>query len=261
MEEDNKVEPAEIKPEKSRQTMKIDMRWIVALLLIINIAMVAIWQPWSDNGNNGERFVAATGEATVEETPDEFTFNPYFEDTGTNQEKLRDDMAKKMEKVVQGLKDLGVAEEDLTLGAYSYDEYYYLEPEVGEEVISVKLSVKVTDKELAQSVQDYLLDANAQGKITPYATFSDDKRKELESQARGEAIADARAKAEQSADLLEAEIGEVLQVAENSGFDDYLPYTEGSVTAVEADAAESSIPVLPGQDKVVYTVDVKFAIK
>lgn len=64
-------------PQKNKTKLIIDYRIISLVLLIIIIAIVFIWKPWTTKSNN-DRTVSVTGEASVTATPDEYVFTPSY---------------------------------------------------------------------------------------------------------------------------------------------------------------------------------------
>jgi uncharacterized protein YggE len=175
-------------------SLKINLKIVCLLLLTIIATMLFVWKPW-DTSANGARKITIVGEAEIEAVPDEFVFYPTFNRTGTDQQKLKEELNTFGQKLQVDLKGLGVKEEDITLDSSSYDLYYYEKPDSEEKTVTLATTVKVSDKELAQKVQDYLAQTDAQGQLTAQSQFSEKKRKDLETEARDKAIEDARTKA------------------------------------------------------------------
>ncbi|HEX9595003.1 MAG TPA: SIMPL domain-containing protein [Candidatus Saccharimonadales bacterium] len=233
--------------------------WLVWVLIVVIIGMLAIWRPWT-SADSG-RSVSVSGQATVESEPDEFVFSPTFELEGEDQAALTANITDSVEETIDALKALGVEDKDIKLNAYGGENYYYVYPaqREGEYRVTATLTISSDSRDEAQTIQDYLATTSASGQLTPSVQFSEAKQKELESQAREQAIADARTKAEQSASLLDARLGKVLEVSESSGFD---IYPVDSTAELRADGSESSgLPVQPGQNKFTYSVSVKFQIR
>jgi hypothetical protein len=120
----------------------------------------------------------------------------------------------------------------------------------------------VASKDLAQKVQDYLVTTSPSGSVTPYATFSKSKSKELSAQARAEAEKDARSKAEKSAKNLGFKLGEVKSISEsNGGGIEPLMEKGDSSTDLSAPVPSSAIAVQPGQEDTNYQISVIYYIK
>lgn len=243
-------------------TFSVNMKRLfqgMQFLLILAIFGLVLWsQPWSSTTNSDTvKTITVTGETTIEATPDEFTFYPYFRKEGTDKDALRDELVSDANAIVNSLKELGVAEEQIQLDASSYDTWYWQEDEEG--ILTVNLTVTTKDDDQAQSIQDFLLTTDAEGQLTPQATFSEEKKKELDKQAVEQASADAREKAESQATLFGATLGDVQEISQ--GRDSIF---EGYPIAAELDlqrSSEASLPVLPGQDDYRQTVVVVYELK
>ncbi|MBI4034659.1 SIMPL domain-containing protein [Candidatus Saccharibacteria bacterium] len=230
---------------------------IIEVLLLISIgAIVWFWKPWAADTN---RTVQVTGQATVEAEPDEYVFFPSYEfDNASNKAALAELTAKNA-KVVAGLKKLGVEDSAIKTNADSYDKGIYLPAKDAESsTYSLSLTVTVSDQKLAQKVQDYLVTTTPTGQVSPQADFSDVKRQELESQARSQAEINARGKAEESAKNLGFSLGKVQTITDGTGFG-IIPLAERGLAADSA--TSSSLPVMPGENELTYSVTVTYYIK
>jgi hypothetical protein len=219
--------------------------------------MLLIWKPWSAVGADA-RTVSVTGEATVSAEPDEYGFYPTYQFTDDDRDAALATLTKKNEDVVSGLKKLGVEDSRIKTNSSGYDlPSFRGEPEGGgKPTYTLSLTVTVADKDLAQKVQDYLLTTSPSGSVSPQATFSDNKRRELENQARDEATKDARAKAEQSAKNLGFKLGKVKEVTDGSGFGVF-PSRDGATTAED----KAQLTIQPGENKLTYSVSVVYFVK
>lgn len=246
-----------MEPKQTLQ-LRIDYRIICGLLLLVIVGMLVSWRPWQA-APSPDRKISVTGQATLKAEPDQFQFSPLYErDTTAEITKLNDDIVKK-------LKELGVADNQIKNNAsrYGSTEIYYFAPVDGKEKSTLNLTVTLTDKSLTQKVQDYLLTTNPKGSITPYPSFSTAKQKQLQDQARDQAIIDARRNAEKTADGLGARLGKVQEVSEGQGGGVY-PLLMGDKAAVSTDSAgadDTSLSLQPGQDEFTYSVSVTFAIR
>ena len=228
----------------------------IEFILLAAIFVLLIWsKPWAKSLTD-TRTITVTGEATVEATPDEFTFYPYFEQTGGDREANEESLTKLANDAVAKLKELGVAEENITLNASSYDRWYIQDD--GSDTFSVSLQIKVPAGDVVQKVQDYLLTLDVEGQISPQATFSQAKQDELEKQVTETAINNAKAKADAQAKLLEVKLGKAVKVGESSGGDIAYPY---AADLEASDSTSSSLPVLSGQNEYTKTVTVTYEIK
>jgi uncharacterized protein YggE len=233
-------------------------------VLLLAIFGLLLWsKPWAQASSVELRKITVTGEATIEAKPDKYLFTPYYEVSGTDQEKVKAELTQKTNESVAKLEELGVAKDDIKLDINSYDQWFV--DEKGQGVSMAYFQISVDDSDLAQKVQDYLTNAGTvvKGSLTPQATFSDDKETELETQATDKAIEDAKRKAEQQAKLLGAKVGKVIEVKASDADMDYPVAFSSDVSAREGSAGstESSVALLPGQNEYAKTIVVTYELQ
>jgi uncharacterized protein YggE len=201
-----------------------------------------------------------TGEARIDAVPDEYVFSPYIQKVGADAQKLRSQLASLGEELVEELKKLGVQEDKIKLSGDTYDYYYYTDNK-GQQTAQLRATITVDNKELAQKVQDYLLTQDIKGQLTPTAQFSLNRQDELKTQARSQAVTDARSEAERTAGELDARLGKVVEIKDNEAIA-YPWYGRGSVAVDSAGGAEKpSLPVTPGEETFTFRVEASFEIK
>lgn len=245
---------------RSKITLSLDFRVLSVILFVLLVGLTVYTKPWTRVLDAETRKITISGEATLKEEPDEYVFNPSWEKA------TQDEITALNDSAVKALKELGVEDGDIKNNASVYEDFKaYPATEPGQSdqdlVRTLSITITVDNKELAQKVQDYLLTTDPQGTITPYAQFSTAKQKELEDKARTEAIADARKRAETTADGLEAKVGKVLEVSEGQGGGCAYGLCAGVAMMAEDTATRSSLSVQPGEDEFTYTVQVMFELK
>jgi uncharacterized protein YggE len=92
--------------------------------------------------------------------------------------------------------------------------------------------------------------------ITGYTAFSLEDDATLQQEARAEAFATAQEKAAQYAELTGRELGEVVEVREQTTPSGPVPYAMG-----DAAVAAESVPVQPGTSSVSVTVQVRWSLR
>lgn len=246
--------------------LKLNLGIVCIVLVVIIIGMLALWRPWSTSSSGTTRKITINGQASVKAEPNEFVFNPIYEWTGADSEAKKAEQATFANKLKADLTKLGIAESAITIQSNTYQMYVpALEKPVGEttpDVLSLTVTIKAPNKELAQKVQDYLGTTNAKGQLTPYPQFSESKQKELQSQARLNAIADARKQADSTASNLKVSIGKVLEVTDqNSGYGcGPSSLCVGSTDAASPESRDASLPVTAGESSVSASVTVVFSL-
>lgn len=229
-------------------------------LVLVAILGLLVWsQPWS-NTSQESRKVTVSGSGYVEAEPDEYIFNPYFEAKGSDQEALKKTLTNQANDTVSKLKSLGVEEKNITLDLSSYEDWYWRKGEEGR--LTANLMVKASNKELAQKIQDYLLNTDAKGQLTSDGTFSEEKTKQLQSEAEAKAIEEAKTKAQAQASKFDAKLGKVIEIGQSSNYGvQPLDATARLDIGVQSEETAPSIPVLNGQNRIYQTVSVTFELK
>lgn len=239
--------------------LSVDLRLVSLALLIIIVAMLAIWRPWMPSEANAKT-VQITGEAKLSAKPDEFSFSPSYQFQNSDRTKALADLSAKSDEVTSKLKDLGVSSDNIKTNSSGYDYPIYTPVKgSGDSTYTLQFTVTVDSLELAQKVEDYLTSTNPIGAVSPFAQFSDSKRKDLENQARDAATKDARAKAEQLATNLGFKLGSVKAVSDSQGFG-IMPMEAGGV-ASPMSTDMKSLEVQPGENDLNYSVTVTYYIK
>lgn len=250
-------------PEQNRNrlNLSLDFKIITLVLLAVIALMLMLWKPWEETPGANDRTVQVTGQAKITAEPDEFAFYPNYEFTGADKDAALAQMGKKSDEIVFQLKKLGVPDSKIKINSDGYDRKYFGpdQPEGGN-TYTLRMTVTVSDRELAQKVQDYLVGTQPSGTVSPQATFSESKQKELEKKARDEATNDARAKAEQSAKNLGYRIGKVKAVADGGGFGPIMPFDTRS-TQQDASVSATKLNLQPGENELSYSVTVTYYIK
>lgn len=238
--------------------ISVDLRIVCLVLLAVIAGMIVVWKPWSDSGT--KRTISVSGDASQKAEPDEFQFTPSYQDKGSDRLAVQKALADKINSIITKLKELGVVESDITLASSTYDNWYN---NGTDEVTSNALTIVVSNKELSQKVQDYLLTTAPQGQITPYPTFSKDKRKKVEEDVRSQAITDAKKKAQRSAEELGMKLGKVVSITDQQGGGIVPMYsTMGVASDAKTISAEATtLPVLSGKQDINYIVEVVYEIK
>jgi uncharacterized protein YggE len=172
----------------------------------------------------------------------------------------RDAAAAAMNAVNNAVKGDGVADKDIQTQRFSIEpEYDY--PKGTQELIGFRVTniveVKVRDLNSAGQIVDDAAAAGGDAVQVQSLTFTIEKPETLQAQARQEAVADARARAEGLADLAGVKLGKPISVTETTG----TPPIPLKAVAPMAGSAEATTPIQAGELEVSVTVDVLFAIE
>lgn len=104
-----------------------------------------------------------------------------------------------------------------------------------------------------------MLTTRPTGSVSPQPTFSEKKQRELETEARDKATADARAKAEQSAKNLGFRLGKVKAVADGTNY--WATTLESQGTATDLPTSSNGLDLYPGENELPYSVTVTYYIR
>ena len=172
----------------------------------------------------------------------------------------RDAAATAMNDVSDALKSDTVADKDVQTRQFRIEpEYQY--PDGRQELIGFRVTniveVKVRNLDRVGEVIDDVAAAGGDVVQVQGLSFTIEKPEDLRAQARQEAMADARARAEGLAELAGVKLGKPLSVTE-SATTPPSPFLEA---APAARGAEQATPIEAGELEVSVTVDVLFAIE
>jgi len=249
---------------KSKITLSIDLRLVCLLLVIALLACLALWRPWTSAASSDSRTIEVTGEATLKAAPDEYKFNPNYQFDSETKAAALADLTKKSNEVIAGLKQLGIKDSMIKSNSNGYENQSSPEFGGGKVSYNLQLTITVDDESLVQKVQDYLVTTSPTGPVSPNATFSETTRKSLERKGRTAATADARKKADQSAQELDFKVQKVKSISDTSqNAPDIYPVTKQGIAedVAPTQIAQPSIGVQSGQNELTYIVTVVYYIK
>jgi uncharacterized protein YggE len=245
--------------------LALDLRIVCLVLLVIVVTMLCIWKPWAGSAVS-DRTVEVNGEATVTAKPDKFVFYPSYEFKNTDKAAALAQISQKSEELTTKLKGLGVKDSDIKTSSSGYDYPVYKEPGASEPTYNLQITVTTASLDMAQKVQDYLVTTSPLGSVSPQPSFSEQKRRQLESQARDLATRDARAKVDQMAKNVGFKVGAVKKISETQGFSILPMEARDGAALMRADAPDSassqpSLGVQPGENELPYSVSVTYYIR
>lgn len=238
-------------------SIKLDLRIVCIVLLLVIAGMTVIWKPWQHT--NITRKITIDGQATIKAVPDEFVFNPSFDETGTDITNIKNSLDAEGTKINNDLKKLGVPASGIQLDSSSYTDYPIDTSDISGQTFTLDVTITVDSQTLAQKVQDYLAGTDAKGQLTAAPQFSDGKQQQLSNQARLAAIADAKRQAERTADNLNGKLGKVLSVSDQQDSGLIRPFAASGVNTSAA-SQTAGLPVTPGKNDVSASVEVVYEL-
>lgn len=239
-------------------TLKIDFRIISVVLLLVIAGMVAGWRPWV---GSSEQTITTVGEAKVKAAPNQFVFSPSYQKEGSSSAEAITEVSKIGNEVVTKLRELGVEEKSIKTSVSANPSYDRFGQQSDRYAGYFSVTAIVYDKDQAQKVLDYLVTTSPVYSVSPQNTFTDERRTELETEARAKAVADAKQKAQQTATELEVKVGRVVSVSEPQWRGPILPYaSDGKAVSIAEDQASSPI-LLTGEEEITYSISVVFRLR
>ena len=246
---------------------------IVAMLTVAG----AVWRyasSYADYGNpSGFRSFSVSGEGKVVAIPDvaKFSFSVTTEG-GKNVGVLQADNTVKMNRVIEFVKSNGVEAKDIKTEGYSIEPRYQNfvcdpgelggvrecpPPEIYGYTIRQNVSVKVRDFAKIGDVLSGIVDQGANS--VSGLSFTIDDPTTLQAEAREEAIAKAKDKAQELAKTAGFRVGRLLSINEGG----YYPVYERALSySMGGDAAKAPSPTIePGSQEVVVSVNLSYEIR
>ncbi len=225
----------------------------------------------------GMSSITVSGKGEVYASPDLATMDFSVLSESKTVAEAMEDNTRKMNAIIDAVKSLGVADDDLRTSGFNINPHYdYIEtnPETTEMRvyypsgkrqlsgydITQTLTVKVRQDNMSK-VGQIIQEAAASGaNQVGDLQFTIDKPEVLQEQARKQAIEEAKAKAAVLAQQLEVKLGDITGYSEG-GY--YPTYTTNYAKGMEMDAVqESATPAIQtGQNKIESSVNITYEIR
>jgi len=204
--------------------------------------------------------ISVTGTGDASGAPDLALLDLGVSTEAKTVKEARDAAATAMNAVSDAVKGDGVADKDIQTRQFSIEpEYQY--PDGKQELSGFRVTniveVKVRDLDRVGEVIDDAAAAGGDVVQVQGLSFTIEKPETLRAQARKDAMADARARAENLAELAGVKLGKPISVTESAS----APPTPFSEKAIMGVGGEEATPIQPGELEVSVTVDVLFAIE
>ena len=203
--------------------------------------------------------VSATGEVT--RVPDVAIISAGVVSRASTATAALQDAATRMDKVLAALKQAGVADRDMQTGAISLNpEYRYPEnqsPQLVGYTASNTLTIKFRDIRSSGKILDALVAVGANQINGPNLTV--DKPESALDEARANAVAIGRARAEQYAKSLGLRVVRVVSVSESGGY--AVPPAPPPVPMMMARGERDSTSIQPGEQKLQVNLAMIFELQ
>jgi len=204
-----------------------------------------------------------TGEGKMSVTPDIASLNLGVESQEATVAAAQAKAAEAMDKVMTALKNAGIADKDIQTAYFNIYPVTYWDDQTQREVtvgyrVSNTVTAKIRVLDTVGSVIDAVVAAGGDLTRIDSLSFSLDDPTIYNKELREKAMADAKAKAEQLAQLAGVSLGQPTYVTESS----YVPspiYRDVAMGAMPI-PAPAPTPVSPGEMDITLNVQVTYAI-
>ena len=239
-------------------------RWLV-LLLVVALALGAVGcvQGVADRGTyiveQQQIGIWVTGQGDVMAVPDLATLSLGIEAQAATVSEAQEQANEAMDKVMQALKDNGVAEKDIQTQRFSiYPITKWDEKENKQEIIGYRVTnmvlVKIREVDEAGVIIDAVAQAGGDYTRVQNISFTVDDPTPYYEEARTEALKDAKSKAAQLADLAGVKLGKPTYISEGT------IYRAAVSKEAYAPTPDSVTPISPGELEITLNIQMAYAI-
>jgi uncharacterized protein YggE len=215
--------------------------------------------------NNQQEGIWVSGEGKITVTPDLATLYLGVEAKADTVAEAQSQAQEAMDNIMTALTDNGVDEDDIQTQYFNINQDTRWDSDDNEEVVTGyevtnTVEVKIRDIDNVGAIIDAVAEAGGDLTRINYITFSVEDPSEYYEEIRQEAMADAKDKAEQLADLAGIELGKPTYIYEGSTSTPVIYRDMGGIVS-PAPVEEASTSISAGELEVTLTVQVAYAIE
>jgi uncharacterized protein YggE len=199
------------------------------------------------------RQVTVVGNGRVKGTPDTLTTNVSIEFTAPEVTAAMNQTSERQQAVITALVDAGVDRKDISTTGVSLQPQYAASGETGNIVgyrATNSIDVRIRDVSAAPRALALIVSSGGDATRINTVNFSIDDDSQLVRDARTRAFDDAKARAQQYAQLAGLKLGSVMSISETGTGPPPTPYPAPKPAMTEA------VPLEPGQQTVGFSVTV-----
>ena len=211
--------------------------------------------------NSQQEGIWVSGEGKVTVTPDIATLGLGIEAQAETVAEAQSQATEAMDGVMTALTDSGVDEKDIQTQYFSIDQVTRWDKEGEEEIVvgyrvTNMVTAKIREIDKVGSIIDTVAAAGGDFTRINSISFSVDDPSPYYEEARQKAVADARAKAEQLAELAGVRLGKPTYISEWASY----PVYPRAIYEAAAPVPAPPTPISPGEMELTLTVQVAYAI-
>jgi uncharacterized protein YggE len=206
--------------------------------------------------NNEQPTVDVIGEGVVNAIPDEVTIKVQVENEGQNPKELKQINDRIVNEVLNFIRSQKIDDKDVLTQYIRLSKNYDYQTKKYKFVASQSISILLKDLDKYEALMSGLLESGI-NRIDGIS-FSSSKSEFLKSQARVNAIQNAKMKAEEYAGVLGQSIGKAIKISEYQATNYPMPRNEGMLKAMSDSGGQQTIS--PGEMELRVTVNVRFIL-
>jgi len=245
-----------------------EARWLIPCLIVVLLLGAVGCAPGGAPGDitilpqqNTGIWVTGQGEAMA--VPDIAMLSLGIEARGNTVAEARGQASEAMDKVMQALKDNGIAEKDIQTQRFSiYPITTWNKDEEKQEITGYRVTnmvtVKIREIDKAGAIIDAVGQAGGDYTRVQGISFTVDDPTPYYAEARTKAMEDAKNRAKQLADLAGVGLGTPTYISEGAVY--WPPTTRDFNEAGAVPAPAPTTPISPGELKITVNVQVAYAI-
>ncbi len=217
--------------------------------------------------------ISVSGKGSVFSIPDTGSFSFTVSEEGKTVKDAQDKASKKMNAILDAIKEMGIEEKDIKTIGYSSNPKYEYQNAIcregycppGKQVllgyeVSQTIAIKVRDTESAGEVLTKVGSLGASN-ISGLSFVTDDEEA-VAAEAREEAIKDAKEKAKILAKSLGVRLGKIVSFNEAGNYPQPFLYGMGGMEAKAVSMDVATPPQLPvGENEIVSNVSITYEVK
>ncbi len=244
-------------------------KWLLVTGLVMVLVLVTAGISGCTQGTNLGGIISSqpeglsvSGKGEVPAVPDIVNLRLGVEAQRASVAEAQSEAAEAMNTVKAALTENGVAEKDIQTQQFSIYKITRWDRETEQEVVigyrvTNMVTAKIREMEKAGSIIDAVVEAGGDLTRIDSLSFSIDDPTAYYDEARTKAMTDAKAKAEQLADLAGVSLGKPTYISEST----QIPYpVYPREISIGAEAAPAPTPISPGETTITVTVAVVYAI-
>jgi len=244
----------------------VKRKWLLIIGLILTLAIVGLagCSPGNQevNFSSQQEGIWVTGQGKVSAIPDITTLRLGIEAQEASVAEAQSKAAEAMNRVMTALTENGVPEKDIQTQYFSIRRVTKWDREKEEEVVvgyrvTNMVTAKIRDIDKAGSIIDVVAEAGGDLTRIDSIDFSVDDPSAYYEEARQEAMAEARDKAEQLAELAGVTLGKPTYISEGIQVP---PIIRGVVYEEVLVAPAPETPISPGEMEISLSLQVAYAI-